>query len=202
MIRINLLPHRAEFRQQQIIEHVIVFVAMVLLAITLVIAVDVVSTKGLTTLQDEFSQLKAKNTQLSRKIGELRNLDSLRQDVEGKLEIVDELQAGRFRSLNTLYAIAMAIPQNIWLERLRDKGNSLELSGFGESSKAIANFMRSIGASEVFDTVVLGVDQSADKDGVQMRKFSLTFRRLSLAEQAANTARKKAEAEASKGGDS
>ena len=182
MIRINLIPHRSQFRQQQIIEYITVFLSAVFVTVALIVAIDMWSTQDLTDLQEEQATLRAQNTQLSNKIGELRNLADLRKEVEGKLQIVDELQAGRFRSLNTLDAIAKAIPQNIWIVSLVDKAGSLAVSGYGESSKAVANFMRALQLSESFDGVSLSVDQAANVAGVEVRKFELSFRRLTLAE--------------------
>ncbi len=187
MIRINLIPHRAEFRKKQIIEYITVFVSSILLVIGIIIVIDIWSTQELTDLQAEQALLKTKNAQLSKKIGELRNLDSLRKDVEGKLQIVDELQAGRFRSFNTLVAIANAIPQNIWLVSLKDNAGSISLTGLGESSKAVANFMRALETSIYFDDVNLTVDKEAEAEGVKVRQFSLTFHRLTLAEREAIT---------------
>ena len=187
MIRINLIPHRAEFRKKQIIEYITVFVSSILLVIGIIIVIDIWSTQELTDLKAEQALLKTKNAQLSKKIGELRNLDSLRKDVEGKLQIVDELQAGRFRSFNTLVAIANAIPQNIWLVSLKDNAGSISLTGLGESSKAVANFMRALETSIYFDDVNLTVDKEAEAEGVKVRQFSLTFHRLTLAEREAIT---------------
>ena len=185
MIRINLIPHRAEFRKKQIIEYITAFVSSILLVVGIIIVIDVWSTQELTDLQAKQALLKTQNAQLSKKIGELRNLDSLRKDVEGKLQIVDELQAGRFRSLNTLVAIAKAIPQNIWLVSLKDNSSNLSLTGLGESSKAVANFMRALQTSIYFDDVSLTVDKEAKVEGIEVRQFVLTFHRLTLAEREA-----------------
>ncbi len=183
MIRVNLLPHRTAFRQQQILEHVIVFVGVVLVALALVIAVNMMASQTFSDLQDEVTSLKAENQVLSRKIGALSGLDNLRQDVEAKLAIVDELQAGRFRSLKTLYEIANSLPENIWLDRVADRAGALSISGTGESSKAVANLMRALSESEAFADVGLTVDQILELDGMELRQFSLTFRGLTLAEQ-------------------
>lgn len=182
MIRINLLPHRAAFRQQQVVEYIIVFVSAILLTIGLSFFVDVVTTQELESLQAERGGLEASNKKLRKKIGELRNLDSLRQDVEGKLQIVDELQAGRFRSLETLVGIADFLPENVWLTELNDKNGEIQIKGYGESSQAVANFMRTLGRSELFNKVQLMVDKSATVEGASVRSFSLAFHRLTLAE--------------------
>jgi len=190
MIRINLIPYRVAFRQQQIIEHISIFVAALLIAILLIVTVDVWSSKELSDLQDEQKGLQAQNAALSKKIGELRNLDALRRDVEGKLQIVDELQSGRFKSLNTFNAIAEAIPENIWITRLTDQPGQLILTGYGESSKAVANFMRAIEQREEFENVNLTVDKQAIAEGVEVRQFGLSFHRLSLKEKTEQAAKK------------
>ena len=185
MIRINLIPHREAFRQQQIIEYIIVFVAAIAVTITLVVAVDVWVTKDLTSLQEERATLQSTNASLTKKIGELRNLDSLRKEVEDKLKIVDELQAGRFRSLTTLEAVANSMPQNIWLTDIKDGKGTISLKGFGESSQSIANFMRTLENHKLFNQVRLSVDEADTVEGASVRKFSLTLHRLTLQEQKA-----------------
>lgn len=185
MIRINLIPHREAFRQQQIIEYIVAFTAAVLLSITIVAVINTSIAQDLTTLQEERAHLEVKNKNLSKKIGELRNLGSLREEVEGKLQIVDELQAGRFRSLETLDAIANAMPQNIWLISFADNNGTLSLDGFAESSQAIANFMRALERDNTLDNVKLSVDKSAKAEGADVRSFSLSLRRLTLAQQEA-----------------
>ncbi|HIP07997.1 MAG TPA: fimbrial assembly protein [Mariprofundaceae bacterium] len=192
MIRINLIPHREAFRQQQIIEYIVAFTAAVLLSITIVVVINASITQDLTTLQEERVHLEVKNKSLSKKIGELRNLGSLREEVEGKLQIVDELQAGRFRSLETLDGIANAMPQNIWLISFADNNGTLSLDGFAESSQAIANFMRALERDSLFDNVKLSVDKSAEAEGAEVRSFSLSLRRLTLAQQEAKEKAKSA----------
>jgi len=184
MIRINLIPHREAFRQQQIIEYIVTFAAAILLSVVIVVAINASVAENLTTLQEERSNLEAKNKNLSKKIGELRNLDSLREEVEGKLQIVDELQAGRFRSLETLNSIAESMPQNIWLIAFADNNSALSLDGFAESSQAIANFMRALERDSSFGNVKLSVDKSATAEGVNVRSFSLSLLRLTMAQQA------------------
>jgi len=183
MIRINLIPYREAFRQQQIIEYILVFIAAIAVTLALVVTVDVWITKDLTSFQDEHTLLKSKNTSLTKKIGELRNLDSLRKEVEDKLKIVDELQAGRFRSLTTLEAIAKSLPQNILLTDIEDKNSTIKLKGYGESSQSIANFMRTLDKNKLFNAIRLSVDEAAVVEGANVRKFSLTFHRLTLQEQ-------------------
>ncbi|MDQ7003880.1 MAG: PilN domain-containing protein [Ghiorsea sp.] len=184
MIRINLIPHRETFRKQQIIEYLVAFTAAILLSVVIVFVINTSVEQGLVTFQEERVSLEAKNKELSKRIGELRNLDSLREEVESKLQIVDELQAGRFRSLETLNRIAKVMPQNVWLTSFSDNNSVLALDGFAESSQAIASFMRALERRNEFDDIKLSVDKSAVTEGVSVRFFSLSLRRLTLTQQA------------------
>lgn len=178
MIRINLLPYRNQRRQQEILQHLAVVVAAITLVVVLVLGADWYKSSELDGLQEEFNVLKAKNAELQKKIGKLKDLDKLRADVERKLALVDELQQGRFYSLNTLYEIARVIPENVWVNKITDSGSELKVTGTGESNKAVANFMRSLDESDIFSDVTLQIISRSQADGVPVRSFTMSVKRV------------------------
>jgi len=115
---------------------------------------------------------------LKKKIGNIRNLDRLRVDVERKLALVDELQQGRFESLKTLGELSKVIPENVWLTSIVDSSGNLKIAGLGESNKAVANFMRSLDKSPLFGKIALQVITRQEAAGVPVRNFSMTLSRL------------------------
>jgi len=178
MIRINLLPYRAERRQRQILEHLAVLLGVIFITGISLFGVNLYQTSELTALEDEFSDLKAQNAVLMKKIGKIRDLDKLREDVERKLKLVDTLQQGRFRSLETLNELAAVIPENIWLTNVTDARGTLTLSGLGESNKAVANFMRALDQSPLFTGVSLKTITRQQIGNVPVRSFSLSLKRV------------------------
>lgn len=178
MIRINLLPYRDQKRQQQIVAHIAAMFAVVLLATIIVVGLDFWKSSELDALRGEFSQLQAKNAELKKKIGKIKDIDSLRSDVQAKLGIVDELQLGRFRSLHTLKVLAEVIPDDVWLISVVDSGNKINLSGVGKSNNSIANFMRSLEDAEIFSNVDLGLIQRSQQGNIPLRSFNLSMTRL------------------------
>lgn len=196
MIRINLIPYREARRQRQILQHVGNFVAVLVLAVVLVIGVHTVFSTQLADLQEETAQLTAQNKVLKEKIGKIEHLDSLRADVERKLEIVDRLQEGRFHSLMTLHNIAQVIPRNVWLKSITDNTTVISLVGLAESNKAVANFMRLLDQSAIFSDVKLLAINRIDVDGMPVRQFSITVSRVN------ESADKKEDAAAGKKGTS
>jgi len=178
MIRINLIPYRSARRQQQIMQHLSVFFAVVVVAVLLVMGAQTSASLQLSDLKDETLRLQQQNIELKKKIGKIKNLASLRADVERKLGIVDRLQEGRFRSLKTLHAVAQLIPDNVWIKSVKDGGDKIELSGLGESNKAVANFMRKLDQSPLFTDIQLMVISRITVDGLPVRTFSLNMSRI------------------------
>ncbi len=178
MIRINLIPYRAERQQQQTMQHVSAFFAVVVLAALLALGAHTFASLQLADLKEETIAIQKQNDDLKSKIGTIANLASLRSDVERKLKIVDRLQEGRFRSLKTLHAIARVIPENVWLDKIKETGSTIELSGLGESNKAVASFMRKLDMSPLFSDVRLGEIRRVMKGGLPVRRFSLKLTRV------------------------
>jgi len=178
MIRINLLPYRVARRQRQILQHIAVTAGVIGLAVVLSVAAHVTNTMTLSSLKDQYHDLVQQNQILLKKIGKIKDLDKLREDVERKLKLVDTLQHGRFRSMETLVALSKAIPDNVWLTDVVDKGGEIQLTGLGESNKAVANFMRALDQSALFTNVRLQVISRQQVNGTPVRQFSLAMGRV------------------------
>ena len=178
MIRINLLPYRTQRRQTKILQHLVVALGVVFVAASLVFTADLIKASELTELEDTFSELKAQNVQLQKRIGKIKDLDKLRTDVERKLELVEELQKGRFFALVTLNKLATVIPENVWLKSIATKEGTITISGLGESNKAVANFMRALDQEAVFSNIALSKITRTNVGNIPVRSFSLTMNRV------------------------
>jgi len=178
MIRVNLLPYRDARRHQQILQHLGVAFGVIAVAAIISLGMNWVASSNLADLQNEYTELKTQNDVLQQKIGKIKNLDALRADVERKLQLVDKLQQGRFRSLNTFYEVSKVIPENVWVTSITDNGTGLKIAGLGESNEAVASFMRALDGSKLFSNVRLEVISRVQASGVPIRSFSLTVNRL------------------------
>jgi type IV pilus assembly protein PilN len=178
MIRINLLPYRTQRRQTKILQHLVVALGVIFVAASLVFTADLIKTSELADIEAAISDLKAKNTVLRKRIGKIKDLDKVRTDVERKLEIVEELQQGRFRALVTLHKLATVIPENVWLKSIDDKEGKIAISGLGESNKAVANFMRALDREAIFSDIALSKITRINVGTIPVRSFSLTMSRV------------------------
>ncbi len=185
MIRINLLPYRTQRRQTKILQHLVIALGVVFVAASLVFTADLIKTSELTELEDTFSELKAQNTQLQKRIGKIKDLDNLRADVERKLELVEELQKGRFYALVTLNKLATVIPENVWLQSIATREGTVTINGLGESNKAVANFMRALDQNAIFSNIALSKITRINAGNIPVRSFSLTMSRVEEAQEKA-----------------
>jgi len=178
MIRINLLPYRDERRQWQILQYILVaLVSLELVGLLILSSYSWVS-MGLSDAKDRFQQVQSENSALRARLGELTKFEDVQAEVQKKLDLVDKLQKGRFRSLGTMLGLSGAIPKNVWLTEVKDSGGQISISGFGESNRAIAKFMRSLEARGVFAGVDLKLIKRERVNGVPLRSFSLTMNRV------------------------
>jgi len=175
MIRINLLPYREARRQRQVLEHFAVAAVVLVIALSVCIGVHMVTTSSLDSINAQFANLQQQNQILTKKIGETGKLETVRKDVEKKLGLVDELQKGRFRSLELLLTISRVIPNNVWLDSVVDKGGQIKLEGYAETSKSVAEFMKALEQAESVSNVKLGrIAINETKEEMPVESFDLT----------------------------
>jgi len=178
MIRINLLPYRDARRRGQILKYVLIAVASLVITALLLLGSYTLTTMQLADANTELHNIQEQNRILKAKIGELSKFKEVQAEVQKKLELVDKLQRGRFRSLQSMHGLAVSIPKNVWLTRVQDNGGSISISGLGESNRAVSGFMRALEEQAVFSGVSLQVIKRESIGGVALRSFSLTMKRI------------------------
>jgi type IV pilus assembly protein PilN len=178
MIRINLLPYREERRRNQILQYLVIALSTLGITAVLMLAVYSWSSIRMGDAEHRLQDVQARNRAVTAKIGELGKFKEVKADVQKKLDLVHMLQRGRFHSLESMLGLSVAIPKNVWLTRVDDSGNTISVSGYGESNRSIAMFMRALEDQKIFSKVNLEVIKRELRDGVVLRSFSLSMIRI------------------------
>jgi len=169
MPRINLLPWRAELRQKRKKEF------LVALAGTLVVGAGVVylsilTVEGLTRAQQGRNQiLRAEITELDAKIEEITGLESQRERLLARMQVITQLQRSRPEVVHLFDELVNAMPEGVNLVEVVQQGDRIELRGSAQSSTRVSALMRNIDGSEwlrnpgldVVETKTSGVDRSS-----------------------------------------
>jgi type IV pilus assembly protein PilN len=163
MARINLLPWREERRQLRKREF---FTQMGVAAAGAVAAVigGIMFMNSQIELQNERNQyLKAQIADLDRKIVTIQDLEKRKAVLLKKKEIIETLQGDRSLMLNLFIQLAKTIPEGVKLGGIKQAADTISLSGIAQSEARVAQYSRSMEASNFLK----------DADIVQVRSSDL-----------------------------
>jgi type IV pilus assembly protein PilN len=150
VVRINLLPHRAEKRAQRRRD----FYALIGLsfgaAVVVAIAVIFVINGYISVQTDRNDVIKAENKKLDEQIKEIA---SLRQDLEAlkaRQQAVEDLQADRNLPVHLLDELVKQVPEGVYLQSLRQDNLRVSLTGLAQSNERVSELLRNVGNNSVW----------------------------------------------------
>ncbi len=144
MVRINLLPHRAEKRAQRRRDFYVLIGLAFGAAMVIVVAVYFVINGyiGVQTERNDF--IKSENKKLDEQIKEIA---SLKQDLEGlkaRQQAVEDLQADRNLPVHLLDELVRQVPEGIYLQSLKQDGLRVALTGLAQSNERVSELLRNL----------------------------------------------------------
>ncbi|WP_163784133.1 PilN domain-containing protein [Myxococcus vastator] len=144
MIRINLLPVRA-VKKREMGRQVLVLFAVVLVgaAVANYGWYDNRDTE-LATHRQGVATAKAKIAELEKIIGEVKNINTRKAEVEKKLAVLDSLRRGRNGPVRMMDALASATPKKVWVKTFAEVNNAVAIDGSAVSHDEVAEFMRGL----------------------------------------------------------
>ncbi len=178
MARINLLPWRETRRREQQKE----FYTLMGLAGAMCAAVVLLThfeINGRIGHQEKRNQFLTNEIKvLDGKIAEIKKLDSTRQALIERMDVIQNLQAARPGVVHLFDELVKTLPEGVHLSSLKQSANSLKLSGQAESNARVSSYMRKIEDSEWLASPSLGVIETQDTKLARISKFSLTAQQI------------------------
>jgi type IV pilus assembly protein PilN len=181
MPRINLLPWRTELRQRRKKEF------LVALAGTLIIGVGVVyvsklTVQGWTSAQQGRNQiLSAEITALNKQIEEITGLESQRERLLARMQVITQLQRSRPEVVHLFDEIVNAMPEGVNLVEVVQTGGRVELRGAAQSSTRVSALMRNIDNSEWLRDPGLDIVEAATTGVDRNSQFKVFAQQVSMA---------------------
>ena len=173
MIRINLLPVRAEKRKEILRRHAVLASAIVVVLGAVIASVHMMIGADIRDMEARIEHRKAEIARLQRVIGEIKEFRKKKRALEEKIQVIRKLEERQRGPSRMLFEIARLIPQKMWLENLRDSGSSLSLQGYAIDNQTIARFMTRLERSPLFRGVRLEVTRQVSKGGVNLKEFKI-----------------------------
>ncbi|MFP2932658.1 PilN domain-containing protein [Pyxidicoccus sp. 3LG] len=144
MIRINLLPVRA-VKKREMGRQVLVLFAVLLLGAGLGNYFWYANRAGEASRnRQSLAATKTKIAELEKVIGEVKNINTRKADVEKKLAVLDSLRKGRNGPVRMMDALASATPKKVWVKTFTESNNTVSIEASAVSHDEVAEFMRGL----------------------------------------------------------
>ena len=174
MARINLLPWRETRRREQQKE----FFTLMGLAAAVCVGVVLLThfeINGRISHQERRNQFVTNEIKiLDDKIKEIKKLDSTRQALIERMEVIQNLQATRPSIVHLFDELVSTLPDGVHLTSLRQSENNLDIAGRAESNARVSSYMRNIEDSEWIANPSLGVIETKETELARISDFSLS----------------------------
>lgn len=175
MIRINLLPHRAEKRRAQQIQFIAFSVISVVLGIFIVGFVHVTIMAQIGYQEGRNAYLNKEIVILDKQIDEIKKLREQTKSLLARKTVVENLQSTRSDVVHLLDQMLRILPDGVYLKSLKQTGNRISLVGYAQSNARVSTLMRSIEDSPWLEAPTLIEIHAVTVAGARLSEFSLNF---------------------------
>lgn len=178
MIRINLLPAKETERaigqrQQRALAALGLAVALLIMVVPYMI-----QAARLSALERETKEMQEEIKRYDERVKEVRELDRLKEELQTKLRIIDDLNNKRVGPARVLNDLGLATPDNLWLIDFKETNGNTTITGMALDNQTIALFMRKLQSSSYFHKVdLVETTQSSPVRGVSTAPGQ-TFKRF------------------------
>jgi type IV pilus assembly protein PilN len=175
VIRVNLLPHRAEKRRARQIQFIAFSVISIAAAGFLVGAVELAIDTQISYQERRNTYLKQETAVLDKQIEEIRKLREQTQSLLARKNVVEGLQATRSDVVHLMDQMLRILPDGVYLRSLKQTGNQINLVGFAQSNARVSTLMRAIEDSPWLDTPTLVEIHATGSGANRINQFTLNF---------------------------
>lgn len=189
MIRINLLPHRAEKRLARQNQFIAFAVISAVLGGILVGFVQFAIGTQIDYQERRNTYLKAETAILDKQIAEIKKLREQTQALLSRKNVVESLQSTRSDVVHLLDQMLRILPDGVSLKSLKQTGSAISMVGYAQSNARISTLMRAVQDSPWLESptlVEIHATTTGGKNPSRVSEFSLNFR-LSKPQDVGNT---------------
>jgi len=175
MIRINLLPHRAEKRKARQIQFIALSVISLVLGGMLVGVVQVAISTEISYQERRNTYLKQETAVLDKQIEEINKLREQTQALLARKNVVETLQSTRSDVVHLLDQMLRILPDGVYLNSLKQSGNRINILGSAQSNARVSTLMRAIEDSPWLDSPALVEIHAVGSGANRINVFTLNF---------------------------
>lgn len=175
MIRINLLPHRAEKRRILQTQFAVFAALSFLLGAVIVGLVHFVIGAQLDAQARRNQYLQQEINKLDTQIADIRKLREQTNSLLARKTVVEDLQGTRADVVHLLDQMLRLLPDGVYLKSIRQAGNQINLIGYAQTNARVSTLMRSLEDSPWLEAPALVEIHATTANGVRVSEFTLNF---------------------------
>jgi len=173
MIRINLLPVRAVKKRELGRQFLVLAVGVVILTVAGNYYWFWTRDQERVEKQTKLADTQRRVAELEKVIGEVKNINKRKQEVQEKLTVLEELRRKRTGPVRLLDAFATCIPKKVFVSNFAEAANVVRLTGEAESHEDVSEFMKGL-SNIVWTNKGMGRIVESKRDSPSVRVELLT----------------------------
>ena len=175
MTNINLLPwreaQRARNDRKMLVASVMFWVACGVVGL---LALHNINSK--LDLQDARNQyLMQENAKLNRKIKDIQRLEEEKQELFGRIDVIQNLQKDRIRIVHVFDDIVRKLPAGVTLDKMSKRAKEIHLNGRAQSNSRVSELMNQADTSRFFGHSNLSVVALQGANDSDIREFEVVL---------------------------
>ena len=175
MIKINLIPVKRKIKAKPVPPFLIAAVLILLVSGIGVLFAYKSIAATVTDLENQKNTNAEKLKELEKKVKEVKNFESLNQQVTQRKNIIKQLTANQSIPVRILDEMSTRLTDGIWITSMKISGKSITIGGVGFSNTDIVTFVQSLKASDFFDNVTLKGTSRMMQGTVETYTFTLVL---------------------------
>ena len=175
MMRINLLPHRAQKRKARQIQLIAFSVISLVLGALVVGFVHTYISTEISYQERRNQYLKQQTDVLDKQIAEIKKLREQTESLLARKTVVENLQTTRSDVVHLMDQMLRILPDGVYLKSLKQTGNKINLLGYAQSNARVSTLMRAIDSSPWLELPTLVEIHAATAGGARVSEFTLNF---------------------------
>jgi type IV pilus assembly protein PilN len=173
VIRINLLPHRAE-RRKALRQQFFAFSGLVAILAGLVWFIGYSYINRQIEVQTEKNTfLKSEIALLDKQIEEIKKLKEETESLLARKQVIESLQANRSETVHLFNALSQQLPAGVYLRSVKQEQQKITLVGYAQSNARVSTLMHNLDDSPVLERPVLIEIKAAQVGKRRMNEFTL-----------------------------
>lgn len=175
MSNINLLPWR-DVQRAQNDKKLLAASVMFWAACGLVGFLALQNMNGKLEYQRERNQFMVhENSKLNRKIADIQKLQAEKQDLVGRIDVIQNLQQDRIHIVHVFDDIVRKLPAGVTLDKMSKKAREIHLKGRAQSNSRVSELMNKADSSRFFGGSNLNLVALKNSSGTDLREFDLVL---------------------------